>query len=87
MLLCTLLLPDEIGLSTSPGMFDGGVSRFPTLLFAWFVGIGCETYEGKLGNLEGGGNSKLGRFDVADRRAVKLVDALIGSKAVLRAGG
>lgn len=55
-------------------MLDGGVSRFPTLTIA---GVACVA--GRLPYCKnfcdidgGGGSSKLGRFDAADLRAVKL---------------
>jgi hypothetical protein len=76
----TLLGPEVLGFKLSPGTVDGGVSRFPTLMFAgpgWLLEMGgyfpWKTCSG------GGGSSKLGRFDAADLRAVKLGGAPIGS--------
>ena len=70
-----------MGLRLSPGIFEGGVKRLPTLTFA---GDGCvvlivENGRYFCGNC-GGGNSKFGRFEAADLRAVKLAGAPIGSK-------
>ena len=70
-------LPVGTVLTLSPGLFEGGVRRFPTLTFetedCWFVLIAeneryfCDSC--------GGGSSKFGRFDAACRRAVKLEGA------------
>lgn len=72
--------PDEIGLRLSPVTFDGGVSRFPTLTLA---GDGCVALMVENGGYFcdrcGGGSSKVGRFEAADRRAVKLEGAPNGS--------
>lgn len=65
---------EEMGLSESPGIFDGGVRRFPTLTID---GVDCVVgrvvYVMNFCEIAGGGgSSKLGRCDAADLRAVRL---------------
>lgn len=65
---------DEIGLRESPGMLEGGVSRFPTLTMA---GVDCvagtfPSCRNFCAIFDGGGSSKLGRFEAADLRAMRL---------------
>lgn len=65
-----LLTLDDSGLKPSFEMPDGGVKTLLT--------VGCDVFVGgNVGNLcipdrSGGGSWKLGRFDAADRLAVKL---------------
>lgn len=71
-----------MGLRLSPGIFDGGVKRLPTLTIA---GVDCVVFMLEKGknlweSCGGGGNSKLGRFEAADLRAVKLEDIPCGSR-------
>lgn len=71
-----------VGLRLSPGIFEGGVRRLPTLTVA---GVDCVVFMLENGrnlceSCGGGGNSKLGRFEAADLRAVKLDDEPCGSK-------
>ena len=64
-------------LRLSPGLFEGGVSRFPTLTFeaegCWVVFIAEN--ERYFWVSCGGGSSKFGRFDAACRRAIRLEGA------------
>jgi hypothetical protein len=71
-----------VGLRLSPGIFDGGVKRLPTLTIA---GVDCVVFMLEKGknlweSCGGGGNSKLGRFEAADLRAVKLEGIPCGSR-------
>lgn len=79
--------PEETGLRLSPGIFVGGVSRLPTLTIA---GVVCVTLAPEYGMYfcgiaGGGGNSKLGRLDAADLRAVRLEEVPVESAVALMA--
>ncbi len=75
----TLLTPEDIGLRLSPGTLVGGVKRLPTLMVAGALEF-AEEKEWNFCNCGGGGNSKLGKLEVANRRAVKLPPAPDGSR-------
>ena len=65
-----LLTPEESGLRPSPGKFEGGVKRLPTL-----TGEGCVGLIAPIpGNFcrSGGGSWKFGRFEAADLLDEKL---------------
>lgn len=81
----TLFTPEEIGLRLSPGIFDGGVNKLPTLTDdcdGWGLMeevLICVYGRYFCASCCGGGSSKLGKFVAAGRRAVRLEPAPGGS--------